>query len=76
MTMAARDWTPAKNSATMFVRAKPTVRKARRPIATAPDPIACRRLSAPASGGYIMSDMSAKIEIELAGGGQTVAPEP
>lgn len=32
------------------------------PIATAPNPIACGRFSAPASKGYIMSDMSAKVE--------------
>lgn len=35
------------------------------PIATAPNPIACGRLSAPTSGGYIMSDMSAKVEVGI-----------
>lgn len=35
------------------------------PIVTAPNPIACGRLSAPASGGYIMSDMSAKVEMGI-----------
>ena len=64
-TMAREGRVPSARRKTRktSVRVKWITMKARRPLATAPNPIACSRLSAPASGGYIMSDISAKVEM-------------